>query len=93
MVGFAQKASGIWNRAPLRYLFENCVLDTDRRELRRGTNLVAVEPQVFDLLVISSGTGSAWSARTICSPPSGRGVSFRNRRLDAHQRGPVSCRR
>jgi len=32
------------------YSFEDYVLDTDRRELRRGTNLVAVEPQVFDLL-------------------------------------------
>ena len=35
----------------MRYLFEDCVLDTDRRELRRGGDLVAVEPQVFDLLV------------------------------------------
>jgi TolB-like protein len=35
----------------LRYLFEDCELDTDRRELRRGTNLAAIEPQVFDLLV------------------------------------------
>ena len=35
----------------VRYLFEKCALDTERRELRRGTNLVAVEPQVFDLLV------------------------------------------
>jgi TolB-like protein len=35
----------------LRYLFEDCVLDTDRRELRRGAKLMAVEPQVFDLLV------------------------------------------
>jgi adenylate cyclase len=34
----------------LRYLFENCALDTDRRELRRGAELVAVPPQVFDLL-------------------------------------------
>ena len=34
----------------LPYLFGDCVLDTDRRELRRGTALVAVEPQVFDLL-------------------------------------------
>jgi len=34
----------------LLYLFEDCALDTDRRELRRGANLVAVEPQVFDLL-------------------------------------------
>jgi adenylate cyclase len=35
----------------LRYFFEHCALDTDRRELRRGTDLVPVEPQVFDLLV------------------------------------------
>ena len=33
------------------YRFENHVLDTDRRELRRGGILLAVEPQVFDLLV------------------------------------------
>jgi DNA-binding winged helix-turn-helix (wHTH) protein/tetratricopeptide (TPR) repeat protein len=32
------------------YLFEDCALDTDRRELRRGARLVPVEPQVFDLL-------------------------------------------
>jgi hypothetical protein len=31
----------------LRYLFEECALDTDRRELWRGANLVAIEPQVF----------------------------------------------
>ena len=35
----------------MRYLFEDIALDTDRRELRRGTRLVAVEPQVFDLLI------------------------------------------
>jgi DNA-binding winged helix-turn-helix (wHTH) protein len=35
----------------LRYVCEDCVLDTGRRELRRGADLVAVEPQVFDLLV------------------------------------------
>ena len=35
----------------MRYLFEECALDTDRRELWRGPNLVAIEPQVFDLLV------------------------------------------
>jgi TolB-like protein len=35
----------------LRYLFEDCALDTDRRELRCGAALVAVEPQVFDLIV------------------------------------------
>jgi TolB-like protein/Tfp pilus assembly protein PilF len=35
----------------LRYLFEDYALDTDRRELRRGVNLLPVAPQVFDLLV------------------------------------------
>lgn len=35
----------------LRYLFEDYALDTDRRELRRGTASIAVEPQVFDILV------------------------------------------
>jgi TolB-like protein len=34
----------------LRYLFEDFVLDTDRRELRRGSDLLPVTPQVFDLL-------------------------------------------
>ena len=35
----------------MRYLFEDCALDTDRRELRCGAALVPVEPQVFDLIV------------------------------------------
>jgi TolB-like protein len=34
----------------LRYFFSDLSLDTDRRELRRGGEPVAVEPQVFDLL-------------------------------------------
>jgi TolB-like protein len=34
----------------LRYLFEDYALDTDRRELRRGADLIPVTPQVFDLL-------------------------------------------
>ena len=35
----------------MRFHFEKCVLDTDRRELRRGESSVPVQPQVFDLLV------------------------------------------
>ena len=35
----------------MKYLFDNQILDTDRRELKRGSRPVAVEPQVFDLLV------------------------------------------
>jgi TolB-like protein len=34
----------------LRYLFEEYAFDTDRRELRRGADIVSVAPQVFDLL-------------------------------------------
>jgi TolB-like protein len=35
----------------MQFLFDNHALDTDRRELRRGSERIAVEPQVFDLLV------------------------------------------
>jgi DNA-binding winged helix-turn-helix (wHTH) protein len=34
----------------LPYHFEDFALDGDRRELRRGNDLISVEPQVFDLL-------------------------------------------
>jgi TolB-like protein len=35
----------------VRFIFGDRLLDTERRELRCGADLVAVEPQVFDLLV------------------------------------------
>src|SRR5262249_49302183 len=35
----------------MRFSFVGQTLDTDRRELRRGDELVTLEPQVFDLLV------------------------------------------
>ncbi len=34
----------------MRYLFENYTLDTEKRELHRGTDAVSITPQVFDLL-------------------------------------------
>jgi len=34
----------------VQFLFEDHTLDIDRRELRRGSQQIAVEPQVFDLL-------------------------------------------
>ena len=37
--------------ATLLFLFSDHTLDTDRRELLRGSEPVAVEPQVFDLLI------------------------------------------
>src|SRR6516162_963273 len=35
----------------MRLLFGDHTLDPDRRELRRGSEPIAVEPQVFDLLI------------------------------------------
>jgi DNA-binding winged helix-turn-helix (wHTH) protein len=35
----------------VKFNFDNHILDTDRRELRRDGGLVAMQPQVFDLLV------------------------------------------
>jgi len=34
----------------VRYFFEDFALDTDRRELHRGADVVSIAPQVFDLL-------------------------------------------
>jgi adenylate cyclase len=34
----------------LRYLFEDYALDTDRRELQRGADVLPVAPQAFDLI-------------------------------------------
>ena len=35
----------------LRFVFGDCVLDSDRRELIRASQVMAVGPQVFDLLL------------------------------------------
>src|SRR5580704_1110239 len=35
----------------VEFLFSDLTLDTDRRELRRGADAIAMEPQVFDVLV------------------------------------------
>lgn len=59
----------------MRYFFEDFLLDPHRRELRRGTDVIAIAPQVFDLLfyligkrerVVSarpSNKRSAWTRR------------------------------
>lgn len=60
----------------MRYLFEDYVLDTDQRELRCGTELIATAPQTFDLLlylirnrerVVSKDDllGAVWSGRIV----------------------------
>ena len=35
----------------MRFVFEDYVLDPDRRELTRGSEAISIGPQVFDLLV------------------------------------------
>ena len=42
----------------MRYTFDDVVLDTTRYELRRGGELVHVEPQVFDVLTTWSSTAT-----------------------------------
>src|SRR6202045_4952228 len=60
----------------VRYFFENYALDTDRRELQRGTGVVPTTPQVFDLLdylirnrerVVSKDDliNAIWNARSV----------------------------
>jgi TolB-like protein len=60
----------------VQFLFEDCVLDTDRREFTRGSEAVAIGPQVFDLLlylvenrarVVSKDDvlDAVWSGRTV----------------------------
>jgi len=47
------KSSAEWKN--LLYLFEDFVLDADRRELHRKDRVLPVEPKVFDLLVLLIG--------------------------------------
>jgi adenylate cyclase len=70
----------------LLYLFEDCALDTERRELRRGQALVAIEPKVFDLLafviehrqrVVSRDDliAHVWDGRIVSESALARGIS------------------
>jgi TolB-like protein len=60
----------------VQFLFGDCVLDAERRELTRGSEVIATGPQVFDLLlyliqnrehVVSKDDvlDSVWSGRTV----------------------------
>ena len=47
---YAPETCGLWS-VNVQFVFGDCVLDPDRRELTRGSEVVAVGPQVFDLLL------------------------------------------
>ena len=47
----APKRFGRPGGGKVQFLFSDYTLDTDRRELRRGTEAIPVEPQVLDLLI------------------------------------------
>ena len=51
-VAFERKI--VWQNgggSSVQFLFADHVLDTDRRELHRGSQAISVEPQVLDLLI------------------------------------------
>ncbi|WP_271589601.1 hypothetical protein [Bradyrhizobium sp. CCBAU 53415] len=49
----------------MRHLFDEYLLDTDRRELQRGADAVPVAPQVFDFLDYLTTHGAACASATI----------------------------
>jgi len=76
----------------LRYLFGDHLLDTARRELSRGGEQVAVEPQVFDLLVyllqnrervVSKDDllGSVWGGRIVSDATLGSRITSARRAI------------
>lgn len=76
------------------FSFTDRTLDLERRELRRGSERIAVEPQVFDLLVhlirnrdhvVSRDDliEAVWNGRIIS------GIDLD----EPYQRGPQGCRR
>ena len=74
------------------YNFEDFSLDADRREFRRGGNLVPIEPQVFDLMqhlirnrdrVVSSADliATVWNGRTVSGSTLGSRIAAVRRAL------------
>ena len=62
------------------YHFNDFVLDTNRRELRRGDELISVEPQVFDLLEFLICSRERVVSRDDLLAAVWRGASSRRRR-------------
>ena len=67
----------------MRFLFDGYLLDTDRRELRRGAALLSVEPQVFDVLEFLVRNRDRVVSKDDLLASAGAGGSSRNRHLRA----------
>jgi TolB-like protein len=77
----------------LLYLFDDFALDTDRRELHHGLNLVSLTPQVFDLLaylirnrerVVTKGDllASIWDGRVVSDSALNTRINAARRAID-----------
>ena len=77
----------------MQFSFADHMLDSDRRELPRGSELIPVEPQVFDVLVylLQNRDRVVSKDDLIASVWGGRIVS--DSTLEPHQRGTESDRR
>jgi DNA-binding winged helix-turn-helix (wHTH) protein len=64
----------------LRYLFEEYVFHTDRRELHRGDEFVPVAPQVFGLIDSLIRNKERVVTRENSSKPFGTGAAYPTRR-------------
>ena len=84
----------------VQFVFGECVLDTDRRELSRKSESVAVGPQVFDLLIhLIENRGRVvskdelfdviWRGRTVSEVNLDQSCQFRAKGDRRHRRGPA----
>jgi len=73
----------------VQFFFEDYELDADRRELTRGAERIALEPQVFDLLVylVQNGDRVVSKDELIERVWDGRNVS----ELDSHPAASRPC--
>jgi DNA-binding winged helix-turn-helix (wHTH) protein len=85
------------------FTFGEYSVDSDRRELRRGTELVAVEPQVFDVLlhlikdrdrVVSRDDllASVWGGRIVSGGATSPGLWTRTQLAGVRPAGFRPCR-
>ena len=78
----------------MQFSFAGHTLDVDRRELRRGSELIPVEPQVFDVLVyLIRNRGRVVSRDDLLAAGLGRTDRIGVDADEPHQRGKEGGRR